>query len=84
MKVFVVGESIEYTNFLGSDVELVDTVDEAEVVMFTGGEDVDPSIYKCKPSPYTYSNLNRDLKEKEIFEMIKPNQIAVGICRGLN
>lgn len=83
MKVYVVGSSIGYMNFLEGATR-VDSVEEAEVVLFTGGEDVDPSIYECERRPETYSNLNRDLKEKEIFDSIKPNQLALGICRGLN
>lgn len=83
MKVFVVGNSTEYANFL-EDASLVDKLEEADVVLFTGGADVDPSLYGCKKSPHTYSDLNRDLEEKKIFEEVKPNQVCLGICRGLN
>lgn len=81
MKVYVVGGATGYARFL-EDVTLVDSVDDAEVVLFTGGEDVDPSIYGRERFHTTYSNLKRDLEEKEIFKRIRKDQLAVGICRG--
>ncbi len=84
MKIFVVGGAINYANFI-KGANLVDTLQEADLVLFTGGEDVDPSLYGCKKHSTTYSNIKRDLQEKEIFEQIDPNkQICLGICRGLN
>lgn len=82
MKIYVVGGATYYTDFI-KDVELVDSLEDAQVVLFTGGEDVDPSLYGCKKHSSTYSNINRDLEEKAIFEKVDPiNQICVGICRG--
>lgn len=81
MKVYVVGSATHYTNFLEGSV-LVSTVEDADVVLFTGGEDVDPSIYGCKKHSTTYSNLQRDVKEKELFGKIRQDQLALGICRG--
>ena len=82
MKVFIVGEAIHYANFLEEAV-LVDQIEEAEVVIFTGGEDVDPSLYGCKKHHTTYCNSKRDQEEQEIFKKITEKQIALGICRGL-
>nr|DAT77601.1 MAG TPA: putative glutamine amidotransferase [Caudoviricetes sp.] len=82
MKVFVVGGSVGYANFL-ENASLVNDIKEADVVLFTGGEDVDPSLYKCEKHPRTYSNLQRDLEEKKVFESVIPNkQVCLGICRG--
>ena len=81
MKVFVVGGSIHYANWI-RDVELVNNLQKAQIVLFTGGEDVDPSIYGCKKHPSTWSNIARDLKEKEIFENLTDNQLVIGVCRG--
>ena len=81
MKVFVVGGDVNYANFL-EDVTLVDDIKDAEVVLFTGGEDVDPSLYGCRRNSNTFSNIDRDLKEKEFFESVKTNQLCLGICRG--
>lgn len=82
MKVFVVGSSVDYASFL-ENVSIVNDIKEADVVLFTGGEDVDPTLYKCKKHYNTYSNLQRDLEEKKVFESVIPNkQICLGICRG--
>lgn len=82
MNIYVVGNSINYANFIKNAV-LVNSLEEAQVVLFTGGEDVDPYLYGCEKEDFTYSNLERDLQEKKIFELVNPNtQICVGICRG--
>lgn len=82
IKVYVVGNSKYYASFL-TNVELTDDITKAKIVLFTGGEDVDPSLYGKKKHPSTYSNLQRDLYEKEIFSQMRKSQLAVGICRGL-
>lgn len=81
MKVFVVGESKYYSDFI-ENCELVDDLKDADVVLFTGGEDVSPSLYKCKKYESTYCNPDRDRVEVEVFKQIKPNQLVLGICRG--
>ena len=83
MKVFVVGYSTNYSNFIDGAV-LTKSLEEADVVLFTGGEDVDPSLYGAQNHRATSSNLDRDLEEKAIFGKVKPNQLCLGICRGLN
>lgn len=84
MKIFVVGGNTVYANFL-EDAVIVKDIKDAEVVLFTGGEDVDPSLYNCEKHRATFSNLGRDLREKEIFEKIDPDkQVCLGICRGLS
>ena len=80
-KVYVVGNAFNYANFI-YDAVLVDTLSEADIVLFTGGEDVDPSFYGEKMHPTTSSNIIRDTQEKKVFEHIKPTQLVVGICRG--
>ena len=80
-KVFVVGYAKQYARWINNH-ELTDNLEEADIVLFTGGEDVDPSLYGCEKHPTTYSNLKRDLEEKEVFEKVKPHQLCVGICRG--
>lgn len=82
MKVFVVGSQTGYARFI-KDCELVDKQENADVVIFTGGEDVTPSMYGCKKHPTTYCNSDRDKAEKKAFDKVRPNQLVVGICRGL-
>lgn len=81
-KIYIVGGANYYASKI-IDSELVDKLEDADIVMFTGGEDVDPSLYGCEKHRRTYSNLKRDLYEKEMFEKIDPNkQLVVSHCRG--
>lgn len=80
-KIYVVGGANYYASFI-ENYELVSRIEDATHVIFTGGEDVDPSLYGEKKHPTTYSNIARDLEEKEIFEKINPSQIVIAICRG--
>lgn len=82
VKIFVVGGDKIYAQWIDNHI-LVDMPEKADIVLFTGGEDVDPSIYSCEIHPTTYSNLARDTVEQNIFDQVDPNkQICVGICRG--
>lgn len=80
-KIYVVGGAIEYAKWI-NNYTLVDSLEDANIVLFTGGEDVDPSIYGCEKHHTTCSNINRDLYEKEIFEKVRKDQLCIGICRG--
>ena len=80
-KVYVVGPAVHYANFL-FNFELVRNIKDADIVIFTGGEDVDPALYGCKKHPTTYCNRARDDAEMKIFKEIRPDQLAIGICRG--
>lgn len=81
IKVYVVGYSTNYANWIKDHV-LVDKLEDANIVLFTGGEDVDPSLYGHE-NIRSYTNKDRDLKEKAIFEQMNQSQLALGICRGL-
>jgi len=81
MKIYVVGGATHYANFI-KDATLVSNLEEADVVLFTGGEDVSPSLYGCTKHRTTHSNLKRDKEEKKIFDQVKLNQLCLGICRG--
>lgn len=51
-------------------------------ILFTGGEDVHPMLYKQK-NLKSYPNLHRDLMEKFLFEHCFEHGIPmIGICRG--
>lgn len=83
MKIYVVGGNNYYVNFI-KDVEIVDNLEDAQLVVFTGGEDVTPSLYGCKKYSTTFCNPRRDKEEWEIFKRINPKtQIVYGCCRGL-
>jgi GMP synthase-like glutamine amidotransferase len=62
---------------------LVETPEEVALVVFTGGEDVTPSLYGENKGCYTYCSPNRDEYEQKMFEIAKKHNIpCVGICRG--
>ena len=82
MKIYVVGGANNYVNFI-ENAELVDKLEDAQLVVFTGGEDVTPSLYGCKKHPKTYNNPERDKREQAIFKKINPKkQVVYGCCRG--
>ena len=80
-KIYVVGNATYYASWI-KDIELVSDIKDADIVLFTGGEDVTPAYYGCEPHPTTYNNPKRDAYEKEIFDQVSDNQLVVGICRG--
>jgi len=80
-KIYVVGNATNYASFM-QEYELVNNIEDANVVLFTGGEDVTPSYYGCLPHHTTFNSEYRDKREKAIFDQIRPNQFVLGICRG--
>lgn len=80
-KIYVVGSSNNYANWMEGMV--VKKIEEADVVVFTGGEDVDPSLYNQPSHKTTWSNIDRDLFEKDEFQKAKElDKPCLGICRG--
>lgn len=58
-------------------------LNSADLVVFTGGEDVSPYLYKENMHRTTRSNPDRDEREKKIFEAALALELPmVGICRG--
>lgn len=82
LKVAVVGWGTGYARFL-NNYKIVD-FDEAEIAIFTGGEDVNPALYGAKAHPTTYFtgrdryevNAYKDLVERDNIKLL------IGICRG--
>jgi hypothetical protein len=69
--------------FLGAGWELVDSLDEADLVQFLGGEDVSPALYGEHAHRTTHHNPVRDEKEMEIYNKALVLGIPMaGICRG--
>lgn len=80
-KIYVVGPQTDYINWMQGT--LVTSMQEADLVVFTGGEDVSPFIYDCKPHPLTSPNYDRDMRELEEFKRAAEQGVhMVGICRG--
>ena len=82
-KIFVVGTAIYYADWI-ENYELVNDLSKADIVLFTGGEDVSPEFYgEEDPKDVCFCNYERDEEEAKIFEKVRPDQICLGICRGL-
>lgn len=80
--VYVVGGDVNYANWF-DDYKITKKLEDSDLVIFTGGEDVHPSLYGEPVGKRTYCNLKRDLAEKKIFEKAKALKIPmIGICRG--
>lgn len=81
MKVYVIGGSHYRTdNFLGSTV--VD-IKQADVVLLTGGEDINPKLYNENKGSRTHFNMKRDDLEVEMYnKAVKLGKPIFGICRG--
>lgn len=81
IKLYVVGPSVGYATFLHC--ELVKNMEDADLVLFTGGEDVDPSLYKEKSGEFTHSNMKRDMFELgQAYDAIRLKKPIFGTCRG--
>ncbi len=80
-KIYVVGNSLSYPGWMEG--LITKKLENADLVVFTGGEDVDPSFYTDFKHPSTFSNVRRDLLEEEEFlEARKLGKKCIGICRG--
>ncbi len=84
MKVFIIQGNYQYANlFKSAGYTLVETPEEADLVCFTGGEDVSPNLYGDYAHPQTYNSERRDAIEMNYFELAEELKIPmVGICRG--
>jgi gamma-glutamyl-gamma-aminobutyrate hydrolase PuuD len=83
-RVYVVGGGFEYIRLmftLGCDG--AKGIEDADIVLFTGGEDVNPELYGEAPMPKTNYNRLRDEKEQLIYKAALERELPmVGICRG--
>jgi len=83
VKVYIVGDSNYYINAI-IDSQQVSNIVDADVILFTGGEDVTPKLYNEIAHRTTCSNLFRDAIEVNVYrEALRfSNKLCVGICRG--
>jgi gamma-glutamyl-gamma-aminobutyrate hydrolase PuuD len=60
-----------------------DTPDGADLVVFAGGEDVDPALYGEKAHPSTCFSTERDKQDIELYKFCESRGIPMfGVCRG--
>jgi gamma-glutamyl-gamma-aminobutyrate hydrolase PuuD len=83
-KIYVVGSATNYACWIENS-QLTYNMNEADIVLFTGGSDVDPSFYGREKDPSTYSNIVRDREEQREFDRAIELKVPLimGICRGL-
>ena len=83
-KVFIVNSSYDYERmFEAHGWMVVSDVELADLIQFTGGEDVHPSFYDERPHQFSFSNIHRDNYEIPFFQYGITNSIPMaGICRG--
>ena len=84
MKVLIVNPSLDYSRmFLEEGWHLAQSLHEADLVQFTGGADVTPSLYGHDKHPTTMNNPERDRMEILIFKQaVMQGKALAGICRG--
>lgn len=84
-KVYVVGDNYRAPTvsvFKQAGYDVTVEFGEADVYVFTGGEDIYPGLYGEKPMPGTHWNSKRDHFEVEMYQNIPKEKFKVGICRG--
>lgn len=84
LKVFIIDGNPQYKSmFLNrGGWEIVDNLFDADLVQFTGGEDVSPELYG-EANISSYNNIQRDLREAGVFAVCRRLNIPMaGICRG--
>lgn len=57
-------------------------LEEANFIVYPGGSDISPTIYKNRAHPTTWPAPERDVKEMTVFQAAKFGSIHIGICRG--
>lgn len=83
IKVYVVGGDNSYTRLFIDEIRVVKDIKDANIVLFTGGEDVHPGYYGESVGRFTSTNKERDEREVIAFNMARQyNKFCLGICRG--
>lgn len=82
--VYIANPSSEYAGMMRkAGWGLTHHVDQADLVMFTGGADVDPALYGEDLHPQSFISPVRDRDDKEVYDEAAALGIPmVGICRG--
>jgi gamma-glutamyl-gamma-aminobutyrate hydrolase PuuD len=84
LRVLVVGGGFQYLKmFFDAGMKGAKNIEDADIICFTGGEDVDPAMYGEEPIPETYFNPKRDAVEAGIYaDALVAKKPMIGICRG--
>ena len=60
----------------------VDTPEKADIIVFSGGADINPNLYGCERHPTTHFYQMRDDLEVNCFNKLSKDQVVIGLCRG--
>jgi len=82
---WIYGPKTVHTVGIGYDVSN-ERIEQADIIIFTGGSDVDPKMYGHKDIASHGTHFERDIWELELYLQIqakkKPLCFVIGICRG--
>ena len=82
VKVYVIGNSRGYARPIYNK-RMVDNIADADIVVLTGGEDVDPRTYNKKNvNNVSWGNRHRDIYEIQEYSKVRKDQLVMGTCRG--
>jgi putative glutamine amidotransferase len=82
-KVYVTCGGARDINWLGKDYKLSHNLKDADFVLFTGGADINPRLYKQNAIPQTHFSNERDTYELDVYFRARNQNIPmIGICRG--
>lgn len=83
IKVFVVGPMLGYAKWIPNN-RLVQKIEDADLVLFTGGSDIHPSLYGEESiHPWTSFSKERDKEDVKVYKKAKDlGKFILGICRG--
>ncbi len=63
--------------------QIVNSLPESDIAVWTGGEDIYPGLYGENPIPGTYFSRARDKSDLEaVEEALKQKKFLIGVCRG--
>lgn len=87
LEVFVAGSPYEERQFaemfVRSRCRKAETPEEADLIVFSGGPDVDPLLYGEKAHQTTRTDIPRDKRDIELYDLaVKLGIPMLGICRG--
>lgn len=85
-KVFIQGPAYygqTASTFQENGYDITKSLPESDIVVLTGGADINPAIYQEKPQQGTYFSTDRDEVDLRAAELgHKEGKFLVGICRG--
>ena len=83
-KVFIVGTSFFHqfhSMYTKRGYTIVDSIDEADIVQFTGGADISPKFYNQHEHDTTYTSPARD--KEEMSKIINIGEVSSGGFEGM-